>query len=228
MKDMFVFYSKSTDGKPGKNKGVGWTEYIEDESMYKDLEKIKEWRKTLSNFYESPFILDDKEWNTVEHYFHAVKFRDLSTDKKNKNYNFYKTFALNSKSPWSVEPNLAKQAGKAGRVSKNGKVYDKKIGNEKIPKDVKLRSDFYEGIDKKTMTIAFLAKFTQNPILEDILLKTGNAELYHIITERGKTSKLQLWDHLMRVRECIRKFKDIYVLSELSKLSPEIIDKILR
>jgi predicted NAD-dependent protein-ADP-ribosyltransferase YbiA (DUF1768 family) len=225
MKDRFVFYSKSADNKPGKNKGTGWSEYVENENKYKNLSNIKDWRKMLSNFYISPFILDDKEWNSVEHFFHAIKFRDLTN---NKNYKYYETFSLDSNSPWSIDPALAKKAGKAGRISPAGKIYDAKIGNTKIPKDVNLRPDFYSGIDKKTMTIAFMAKFTQNPILQNVLLETKDAELYHIITQRGKKSNLELWDHLMIVRKCIKKFKDIYDLSELSKFSSEIIDKILK
>ncbi len=32
----------------------------------------------LSNFYRSPFTLDGKSWQTVEHYFQAQKFTDLN------------------------------------------------------------------------------------------------------------------------------------------------------
>jgi len=226
-KDRFVFYSKSADNKPGKNKGNNWSEYVRDNNKYKKLEETDDWRKMFSNFYESPFELDGRKWNSVEHFFHAVKFRDLSNNKKNNNYEFYKTFSIDSKSPWSISPELSKQAGKAGRISAAGKIYDKKIEDKKIPKDVKLREDFYEGIDKKAMTIAFFAKFTRNPILQNVLLETHDAELHHLVTERGKKSHLQFWDHLMRVRECIRKFKDIYDLSEVSKFPSEMIDRIL-
>lgn len=228
MEDRFIFYSKSANNKPGKNKGIGWSEYVKDENKYKKLERINDWRKMFSNFYISPFELDGRKWNSVEHFFHSIKFRDLGNNKENNNYKFYKTFSLDSNSPWSISPELSKQAGKAGRVSSAGKIYDKIIGNVKIPKDVKLRSDFYKGIDKKAMILGFFAKFTQNPILQNTLLETHNAELYHLVTQRGKESKLELWDHLMIVRECIRKYKDIYDLKEISKFSSEIIDKILR
>ena len=226
--DRFVFYSKSAGKKPGQNKGNNWSEFVKDINKYKTLEEIKDWRKMLSNFYESPFELDDRKWNSVEHFFHAVKFRDISDDKKNSNYEFYKTFSIDSKCPWSINPELSKQAGKAGRISVAGKIYDKKIEDKKIPKDVRLRSDFYEGgIDKKAMTIALFAKFAQNPILQNALLETQDAELYHLVTQRGKSSSLQLWDHLMRVRKCIKNFKDIYDLKEVSKFPPELIDEIL-
>ena len=102
-KDKFIFYNKSASKPPGKGTG----EYASNFSKYENLSKIKDWRKMLSNFYISPFILDGEEWNSVEHFFHAVKFRD--DKKKGKNYEFYKTFTLKSASPWSLDPVSAKQ-----------------------------------------------------------------------------------------------------------------------
>ena len=80
MSDKFFFYSKSADKKPGK----GTNEYVKNPNDNKDLETIPEWRKCLSNFYITPFELDDEIWNSVEHYFHAVKFRNGK--KQGKNY----------------------------------------------------------------------------------------------------------------------------------------------
>ncbi len=227
MKDKFVFYSKSPNKKPGEYKGTGWSESVTNIDQYSELAKIDDWRKMFSNFYESPFTLDDREWNSVEHFFHAVKFRDIKNNKNNPNYKFYQTFSLNSKKPWNKDPALAKMAGKAGRVNASGKIYDKKIEGEKIPKDVYIRSDFYNGIDNEAMKLAFFAKFTQNEELKKTLLATKDAELYHLVTQRGKESKLELWKHLMVVRSCIRKFDNIYDLAEISKFSSEIVDKVL-
>lgn len=220
MSDKFFFYSKSADKKPGK----GTNEYVKNPNDYKELETIPEWRKCLSNFYISPFELDDEIWNSVEHYFHAVKFRNGK--KQGKNYDFYKTFALNSDSPWCLDPVNAKQAGKAGRISETtGKVYDKKIGTEKVPKDVGMREDFYRNsIDKKLQKLAFLAKFTQNPELKRILLATNDAELWHYV---GRGAPNQLWEGLMIVRNCIRKYDNIYNLQEISKFSTETISRLL-
>jgi predicted NAD-dependent protein-ADP-ribosyltransferase YbiA (DUF1768 family) len=226
LKDKFVFYSKSPNKKPGDYKGHDWHEYVKDPKQYSELEK-NDWRKMLSNFYESPFILDDRVWNSVEHFFHAVKFRDLTNNKNNPNYKFYETFSLNSEKPWSKDPALSKMAGKAGRISAGGKIYDKKIEGEKIPKDVFLRSDFYKGIDKTAMKLGFFAKFTQNKELKKVLLATKDAELYHLVTQRGKNSKLELWEDLMIVRECIKKFDNVYDLSEISEFSSDIVDKFL-
>lgn len=220
MSDKFIFYSKSADAKPGR--GTGET-IIND--IYEELSKIKDWRKMLSNFYISPFILDDNEWNSVEHFFHAVKFRANKTS--GLNYDFYKTFTLNILSPWSLDPIASKQAGKAGRISETtGKVYDKKIGGIKIPKDVKIRDDFYSRkIDRRLQSLAFLAKFTQNEDLKHVLLSTKDAELWHYVG-RGKPN--QLWTNLMKVRQCIRKYDNQYDLKEISKFDTEIVSRILK
>jgi hypothetical protein len=118
-------------------------------------------------------------------------------------------------------------AVKAGRVSAIGKIYDKNIEGEKIPKDVHLRSDFYGGIYEEAMKLGFFVKFTQNEELKKALLATKNSELYHLVSKRRKASKLELWKHLMVVRECILKFYNIYDLEEVSKFSSEIVDKVL-
>lgn len=220
MTDKFVFYSKSANAKPGKGSGETLTGLTE----YNELSEIKDWRHMLSNFYKTPFQLDDELWNSVEHFFHAVKFRDKKT--RGKKYEYYKSFTLNSGSPWSVEPVLAKQAGKAGRISDTtGKIYDKKIEGVKIPKDVQMREDFYRrGIDRKLQTIAFLAKFSQNADLKRALLETKEAELWHYV---GRGAPNQYWENLMKVRKCIRKYDNVYNLAEASKMSSELVTKLL-
>jgi len=221
--DKFYFYSKSANSKPGKGSNESLVN-PKDPSKYSKLENIKDWRKMLSNFYISPFVLDDETWNSVEHFFHAIKFRDSKRD--GRNYDFYKTFAIDSGSPWSLEPVSAKQAGKAGRISKTtGKVYTKKFGDTKIPTDVSIRPDFYSvGIDRKLQTIAFLAKFTQNEELKNMLLATNDAELWHYV---GRGAENQLWTNLMKVRDCIRIYDKLYNLSEVSKFPSDIVSRIL-
>ena len=220
MKDKYLFYSKSADAKPGK----GTNEYVNNPKEYQELGNIKDWRKMLSNFYPRPFVLDDETWNSVEHFFHAYKFRD--NKKPGKNYDFYKTFTLTSGSPWAIEPVIAKQAGKAGRVSPTtGKVFDKKIGDVKIPKEVTINPDFYtKGLGVNVQTLGFLAKFAQNEDLKQVLLATNDAELWHYV---GRGAPNQLWTNLMRVRDCIRKYDDVYDLKEISKFSGETVDRIL-
>ena len=229
MADKFFFYSKSADTPPGKGGGkdIRFQERLNTKTDYSELRKIQNWRKALSNFHVAPFILDDNEWNSVEHFFHAVKFRNNKIPSKS--YDYYKTFTLNSGSPWATDPALAKQAGKAGRVSgTTRKIYDKKIGDVKIPKDIMMRSDFYTSkVDSRLQKLAFLAKFTQHENLKRLLLATGDAELWHYTGTRGGGEGMILFDELMTVRKCIRKFDEKCKLGEVSKFTSDIITRML-
>ena len=221
MNDKFVFYSKSSDAKPGK----GTHEHVNNPKDYKDLEKIKDWRKMLSNMYISPFFLDGEEWMSVEHFFHACKFRGTP---------YYKTFTRNGGKPWSTDPFKAFMAGKAGRIMANKKPYKKVIPDENgvnhtVPTNISMRPDFYSnGIDKKAMTIAQFSKFTQNPILREMLLNTKNADLVHLVTHRGQPSEEQLWTWLMNIRHCINIFSPFHDLADISDISKDIITDILK
>ena len=201
--DKFIFWSRSSDKDPGKGKG----EYIniKNINLYKDLKKTKDWRKMLSNSYLSEFELDGHKWASVEHFYHAMKFRDL--ENKN-NYNYYLTFTLDSNSPWSKDPAKAIIAGQAGEFNLDGIIPTKKIDNVTLPKNVKMRRDFeLKKIDKKALTIAFFAKFSQNEELKNVLLNTKNAELW--LYRRGKEMEPKFLDHLMRIRSCINKYNNL-------------------
>lgn len=50
-KSRFVFYSKSAD----KDAGKGINELLNKGDDFSELNKIKDWRKKLSNMYISPF-----------------------------------------------------------------------------------------------------------------------------------------------------------------------------
>ena len=167
------FYSRSS-GKPFPGKGAG--EKLNDPpSTFGELSKIPNWRKRLSNFDKTPFTLDGKEWQSVEHYYHASKF-------KKDNPDFYATFSLDSKSELSKDPLAAKKAG--GKKS-----------------NVKMDSDFFEsGRNITVMNKAWEAKFQQNEELKDILIKTNNAILQHFV--RGKEP--EKWNNLMKIREKIK------------------------
>ena len=215
--DVLIFYSKSADVKPGKGKGSGWSEKA-DPQNYKELDGITDWRKMFSNMYICPFKLGGYTWNTVEHFYHAIKYKGKYDD-------YYKTFTIESKSPWSLNPFDAKNAGKTGRVSeKTGNVYtNSKLG---VPTNVKMRPDFYDGIGWRAMKLALMAKFTQCEELTRALLATGNTQLYHLVTERGKKSHLQRWDHLEEIRDCIRKYNGVNMADVLSDTDDEYINKI--
>lgn len=178
---VFQFYSKSS-GFPLPGKGSGETIPEENLLDFADLAKIPNWRRKLSNFWVSPFKLDDHEWSSVEHYYQASKF------KKN-NLDFYLKFTLdkNPDSELSKEPAMAKAAG-----GKTGK-YKGKIIRDKT---IKMDDGFIENERFSTMKKAMKAKFTQNKELNTLLKETKPAKLQHYI--RGGTPEIFL--DLMEVR----------------------------
>lgn len=70
----FMFYDKSSDTKPP---GTGSGEKIGNQDLFNflDLQIVKDWRRMLDDAYVSPFTLDGKRWQTVEHYYQACKFK---------------------------------------------------------------------------------------------------------------------------------------------------------
>ena len=180
---VFQFYSKSRDMKPGK--GAGEKISSEDLMKFSNLASMKNWRKTLSNFYEGKFKLDNMNWLSVEHFYHASKF-------KKSNPNFYKLFSLDSKSDISKLPAMAKGAG-----GKTGKFKGKQIR----PKNIKIDEDFFSsGENEKAMYRGQMAKYKQNKEANDVLLETKDAKLQHFL--RGQ--KPIVFYDTMKIREVLR------------------------
>lgn len=182
-KPIFQYYSHSTDKKfPGKATG----EYISEEDALKftQLSKIKNWRQKLDNSWAQAFTLDGHKWQSVEHYYNAVKF-------KNSHPDFYLKFTLDKGSEFNTDIQKAKAAG-----SKEGKLNGKLIR----PKNIKIDSDFYENNNnKKQLRNALEAKFTQNKDLKNVLLETKNADL--LIFKR--THKPKLAKELIELRDSL-------------------------
>ena len=218
MKDKFQFWIKSADKEPGKGTG----EYVKSIKEYKGLLKLKDWRKMLSNSYIEPFTVDGLKWNSVEHYYNASKFRSI---RNPTDYEFYKTFSIESGSPWSLDPKKAEKAGNAGEIGDNGIIPDIFIEGVRVPKNVRIRSDFYKNnIDRKALTIALFAKFTQNNDLKNILLNTNDAELWEY---KGRGKEPELLVELMNVRNCIRLYDSTDNLKNISRFNNNQVNKIL-
>jgi predicted NAD-dependent protein-ADP-ribosyltransferase YbiA (DUF1768 family) len=70
--DKLFYYSKSANKQAGK----GVNEFVSNYNEYDKLNKIKDWRKMLSNFYVANFTYNAKTYYTVEHAFQAKKNRN--------------------------------------------------------------------------------------------------------------------------------------------------------
>lgn len=199
---IFMFYSKSANKKPGKGKG----ETIPDDRLieFNELAKMKDWRKVLSNFYMKPkrdgeveplFELDGLKWASVEHYYHANKFKKNHPD-------YYRLFSIDSGSQIMDDPKKALGAG-----GKTGKVSGKKFR----PKDVVMDADFFDDNNNEAiMEKGQMAKYQQDDISRQVLLATKDAKLVHYTSSRkskaDRPPNVVFYD-TMRIRHRLKRSK---------------------
>jgi len=184
----FQFYSKSSS-KPLPGKGAGEKIQTKDIPLYQELQSISDWRKVLSNFWLGQFNLDGHKWSSVEHFYHASKF------KKN-NPEFYLTFTLDT-GGGELSKNTAMAKGAGG---KTGKFQGKKIR----PKTITMDPDFFTSKrNELEMERGQQAKYEQNPLATRVLLATGTAKLQHFV----RASEPIIFYDTMRIREKLRKNK---------------------
>ena len=190
---VFQFYSRSQNKAPGKGSG----EKIPPDATkrFVNLKAIKDWRKVLSNFYVGePFPYDNNTWASGEHLYHALKF------KKN-NPNFYAKFSIESQSPFSKSPVMAKAAGgKKGIFTTRKKGSDGKMQTDKTilrGQSIKADPDFWDRKDA-AMETALRAKFLRDGVPKDVLERTLDAKLVHYM---GRGQGSETWNHLMRIRK---------------------------
>ena len=183
----FAFYSKSANKKPGKGKNEKIPK--EKEIEYKELGKIKDWRRVLSNFYVTakPFELDSHTWNSVEHYYQSSKFKNY-TDGSDK-HDFYLKFTAESNSELSKDSNKAKLYGGKNQTGKYR------------PKHIFMDEQFFNGKHKNFMEDAQRAKYRQDEHSQKVLLLTKNAKLLHLMKIRGGPSQLIPFFDSMKIRK---------------------------
>jgi DNA-directed RNA polymerase subunit E'/Rpb7 len=176
--DKLIFYSGSKNVAPGK----GSSEYISTPSEYKELAKIDQFRKQLSNFDVAPFtwtgegVLEKPfppgtSWNTIEHAYQASKFKTYKHDA------FAYEFSLTS------DTALGKGDGALAQSNR------KKI----VIKDMKKWGEMSASVMEDIAN----AKYSQNPDRLKMLKATNQAELWHHVSR----SKPVRFIHLEKIRE---------------------------
>jgi hypothetical protein len=227
---VFVFYSKSRDVMPGKGGNnhkdaeKKWSEKVSDPTKFDELSRIKDWRKVLSNMWgglpqnrETPlFTIDGYDWASVEHWFHANKFK-WRVEESEEYKDFYETFTFNSGSEICKDAKLALTAG--GRT---GKVRGKKYRPTTVVLDPN-----WENKKERIMMIGQKAKYEQDTLSNNVLLATKDAKLVHLMLRRGKGSVLVNFNDTMEIRQSMTKttgFRKIPMFEEKKENKQEKIE----
>jgi len=208
-KTIFKFFSRSSDSIPGKGTAGGNERIAEgEEDDFTELAGIRDWRKVLSNFHTRndndgnimPLFTSRSEdegilnWASVEHYYHAHKF------KKN-NPDYFRLFTMDSKSEIATDPRKALGAGgRTGYVKIDKK--RKKFRDDSIQMD----SDFFaDGYNEKVMEDGQRLKYNQDDHSKKVLLATKDAKLVHLETRRGQKTKNVPFINTMKIRKELTK-----------------------
>lgn len=226
--DVFKFYSKSKDDIPGKGK-AGGGESVKDPTIYEELSSVPQWRKVLSNMYVKKdadgnilplFKLDGYNWASVEHWYHASKYKYKITDDNYKK--FYEGFAYESNSPYSRDPFKALSVG-----GKRGTLDKKKFR----PKNIVIDPN-HDEIKEKAMKDGQRGKYTQDELCKKVLLETKKAKLVHIVPRRGKPTLEVPFISTMEIRENLQsnialqlEEKGVDDIPDVPEDVPEEVDK---
>lgn len=184
---VFTFHIRSADVKPGK--GINETITVNDTIQFENLNKIKHWRRILSNFYiksennQVVHLFKDEEhsWASTEHYFQAQKFKKFPE--------YYKLFSLESGTELSKSAKYAKEVGEKGKL--NNKKY--------MPNEVySLKDDTNQEINMET---AQRMKYNQDHLSKDVLIATKNAKLQHMPAQKKSSDAPIVFYDTMRIRK---------------------------
>jgi predicted NAD-dependent protein-ADP-ribosyltransferase YbiA (DUF1768 family) len=163
---IFQYYDKSMDKSAGKGTGEK-IEPIERKLEFAKLSPKGEypnWRRKLDNKWvhpDKPFEIDNYNWNSVEHYIQASKFKRNFPD-------FYRQFAVESNTDISKDLSLATAAG-----SKSGKKEETQVR----PTNIEVDPEFGGKQEELATYQAMNAKFSQVSDFKGILLATKNATI---------------------------------------------------
>lgn len=164
--DKLFYYSKSADKPVGK----GANELVANPVDYAELNKIGDWRRILSNFCAIPngFTYDGHTFKTVEHAFQSKKIGLVDQQKAF-------TFTLESNTI------LSRGGGQMARG------FGRKL--VVLSKD-KLKE--WGRIKTQVMKDIMVARFMQDDVGRDVLLKTNSAQLHHIRPRQKSIRMIEL------------------------------------
>jgi predicted NAD-dependent protein-ADP-ribosyltransferase YbiA (DUF1768 family) len=154
--DKLCYYSKSKDCLAGK----GTNEQVNDPLMYKELNKIANWRRILSNFYVEPFVYEGKTYNSVEHVFQSYKIALVDEEKA-----YY--FTLESNHPIGL--------GDGSVAQKNRKLVF--LSTKHLQHWDSIKFDLMKNIT--------MQRILQSDTYKNVLVLTGQAELWHVVVRQG-------------------------------------------
>lgn len=174
--DKLYFNSRSADAAPGK----GANETVAHPEIYKDLAKIKHWRRILSNFHEHEFVYKDATYRTIEHAFQAAKIALADPQVAHQ-------FTVESGTELGLACALA--ARKARKIINLG-----------------LKIKEWDAISRQTMEEIAKAKYAACEEARAVLLATGKAQLWHLVM-RSKTH--DHFEHLERIRQSYKTEIDL-------------------
>lgn len=166
---VFQYYESSAHKKPGV--GSGETITHSNMSKYAPLHQIKHWRRLLSNKYSTPFTLDERSWDSVEHYVIAQHYKATSPE-------FYNEFSLQSKS--DLGKRLSKDVELALKTLTMRTYKSEEIRPDYVVIDSSITREHLNTERERAMH----AKFTQNENAKQALLLTNDATLMKYIVRK--------------------------------------------
>jgi len=150
MEDKLIFYSSSKNNDIGKNKD----EFINNSDEYLELNKIKNFRRYLSNFHTYDFTYNGHSYRTVEHAFQGAK---INLANKDEGFKF------------TIDSNNEIGLGDGKIARKNRKLVS--LNKEQIRQ--------WDNIKNTIMYEIVLEKFKACNECSDILVKTRKCQLWH-------------------------------------------------
>jgi predicted NAD-dependent protein-ADP-ribosyltransferase YbiA (DUF1768 family) len=154
--DKLCYYGKSKNVIAGKGKN----EFVNDATLYSELNKIDNWRKILSNFYVEPFTYEGKRYNSVEHAFQAQKIALVDINKS-------ELFTLDS--------NHLIGLGDGATAQKHRKLV--------VLSPSQL--ECWDNIKDNIMANITRQRILQSEIYSNVLRLTNRAELWHVVVRKG-------------------------------------------